>query len=44
MAVKFLTLMKSELKPTGSVYTKLWEARVGEKLSPARFDAPTRPH
>ena len=29
MAVKFLTLMKSELKPTGSVYTKLWEAKIG---------------
>jgi len=29
MAVKFITLMKSELKPTGSVYTKLWEAKIG---------------
>lgn len=29
MAVEAMTLMKSELKPTGSVYTKLWEVKVG---------------
>ena len=28
MAVDAVVLMKSELKPTGSVYTKLWEARI----------------
>ena len=30
MAVDAITLMKSELKPTGSVYTKLWSVRIGE--------------
>jgi RNA 2',3'-cyclic 3'-phosphodiesterase len=29
MAVDAITLMKSELKPTGSVYTKLWSVRIG---------------
>lgn len=29
MEVKAIALMQSELKPTGSVYTKLWEARIG---------------
>jgi 2'-5' RNA ligase len=29
MMVDAITLMKSELKPTGSVYTKLWEVRIG---------------
>jgi RNA 2',3'-cyclic 3'-phosphodiesterase len=28
LAVESLMLMKSELKPTGSVYTKLWEVRL----------------
>ena len=28
MAVESVVLMKSELKPTGSVYTRLWEARL----------------
>lgn len=28
-AVETVVLMKSELKPTGSVYTKLWEVRLG---------------
>jgi RNA 2',3'-cyclic 3'-phosphodiesterase len=29
LAVESVVLMKSELKPTGSVYTKLWEVRLG---------------
>jgi len=29
MRVDTIDLMKSELRPTGSVYTKLWEARMG---------------
>ncbi len=28
MAVETVALMKSELKPTGSVYTKLWDVRL----------------
>ena len=28
LAVETVVLMKSELKPTGSVYTKLWEVRI----------------
>ena len=28
LAVESVVLMKSELKPTGSVYTKLWEVRL----------------
>ena len=28
LAVKSIVLMKSELKPAGSVYTRLWEARL----------------
>ncbi len=28
MAVESVVLMKSELKPTGSVYTKLWAVRL----------------
>ncbi|HSL02981.1 MAG TPA: RNA 2',3'-cyclic phosphodiesterase [Nitrospiraceae bacterium] len=28
LAVKSVVLMKSELKPTGSVYTRLWEVRL----------------
>ena len=28
LAVDSVVLMKSELKPTGSVYTKLWEVRL----------------
>lgn len=28
LAVESVVLMKSELKPTGSVYTKLWEVRI----------------
>jgi 2'-5' RNA ligase len=27
LAVESIVLMKSELKPTGSVYTKLWDVR-----------------
>lgn len=30
LAVESVVLMKSELRPTGSVYTKLWEARLRE--------------
>ena len=30
LAVESVVLMKSELKPTGSVYTKLWEVKIGE--------------
>jgi RNA 2',3'-cyclic 3'-phosphodiesterase len=29
LSVESVALMKSELKPTGSVYTKLWWARLG---------------
>ena len=29
LAVESVVLMKSELKPTGSVYTKLWEVKIG---------------
>lgn len=29
LAVDSVVLMKSELRPTGSVYTKLWEVRLG---------------
>jgi len=29
LAMESVVLMKSELKPTGSVYTKLWEVRMG---------------
>jgi 2'-5' RNA ligase len=28
LAVESVMLMKSELKPTGSVYTKLWDVRL----------------
>jgi RNA 2',3'-cyclic 3'-phosphodiesterase len=30
LAVESVVLMKSELRPTGSVYTKLWEVKIGE--------------
>ncbi len=30
LAMESVVLMKSELKPTGSVYTKLWEVKIGE--------------
>ncbi len=30
LGVESVVLMKSELKPTGSVYTKLWEVKIGE--------------
>ena len=30
LPVESIVLMKSELKPTGSVYTKLWEVKIGE--------------
>lgn len=30
LAIDTIALMKSDLKPTGSVYTKLWEVKVGE--------------
>ena len=30
LAVESVVLMQSELKPTGSVYTKLWEVKIGE--------------
>ena len=29
LAVESVVLMKSELKPTGSIYTKLWEVKIG---------------
>ena len=29
LAVESVVLMKSELRPTGSVYTKLWEVKIG---------------
>jgi 2'-5' RNA ligase len=30
LAVESVVLMKSELKPTGSVYRKLWEVKIGD--------------
>jgi 2'-5' RNA ligase len=33
LAVESVVLMKSELRPTGSVYTKLWEVRTGGNRS-----------
>jgi 2'-5' RNA ligase len=30
LAVESVVLMKSELKPAGSVYTRLWEVKIGE--------------
>jgi 2'-5' RNA ligase len=30
LAVALVVLMKSELKPTGSVYTKQWEVKLRE--------------
>ncbi len=38
-AVGSVVLMKSELKQTGSVYTKLWEVKIGEQ----RVLSPTSP-
>ena len=29
LAVEAIVLMKSDLKPTGPVYTKLWEVKTG---------------
>lgn len=34
LAMDSIVLMKSELRPTGSVYTKLWEVRTGDSRSP----------
>ena len=34
LAVESVVLMKSELKPTGSVYTKLWEVKVKRVVGP----------
>jgi len=31
LAVESVALMKSELKPTGSIYTKLWSVRLSGK-------------
>jgi 2'-5' RNA ligase len=33
LAVESVVLMKSELKPTGSVYTKLWEVLLNGKVA-----------
>ena len=33
LAMDSIVLMKSELRPTGSVYTKLWEVRTGDSRS-----------
>jgi 2'-5' RNA ligase len=30
LAVESVVLIKSELKPTGSIYTKLWDVKIGE--------------
>ena len=30
LAVESVVLMKSELRPTGSVYTRLWEVKIGD--------------
>lgn len=34
LAINAITLMKSQLRPTGPVYTKLWEARLAEEKRP----------
>jgi RNA 2',3'-cyclic 3'-phosphodiesterase len=34
LAINAITLMKSQLRPTGPVYTKLWEARLAEERKP----------
>ena len=34
LAVESVVLMKSDLRPTGSLYTKLWEVRAGDSRSP----------
>ena len=39
LALETVALMKSELKQTGSVYTKLWEVKIGEQ----RVLSPTSP-
>ena len=31
LAVESIVLMKSDLRPSGSIYTKLWEVKVGER-------------
>ena len=34
LAVESVVLMKSDLRPTGSLYTKLWEVKAGDSRSP----------
>lgn len=34
LAINAITLMKSHLRPTGPVYTKLWETRLAEEKGP----------
>jgi 2'-5' RNA ligase len=34
LAVESVVLMKSDLRPTGSLYTKLWKVRAGDSRSP----------
>lgn len=34
LAVESVVLMRSDLRPTGSLYTKLWEVRGGDSRSP----------
>jgi len=31
LPVEAVVLMRSDLRPTGSVYTKLWHVRIGER-------------
>jgi 2'-5' RNA ligase len=44
LAVEAVVLMKSELKPSGSVYTKLWDIRLGVQSCAAVVDDEGRPH
>ena len=34
LAINAIALMKSQLRPTGPVYTKLWETRLAEEKGP----------
>ena len=44
LAMESVALMKSELKPTGSVYTKLWDIRLGVQSCAAVVADEGRPH
>ena len=36
LSIEAIVLMKSELRPTGSVYTKLWEVKLNSMEEDAR--------